>query len=303
MNTFTAHSSVVEDIERWLAHLQHRGCKRRTVRTYRDALMNLNRALLLWGISRTAIIQPETLSIWAAQLTKSGCMPATCDLYIRAVQYWLAWLVEEGFLFSSAAEALPRPKQSRVFGRCPTEADIRRLLAHVAGHDAHSLRDRALLELAYATGARCEEIARLDLSSVILGSRSVILDGKGDKQRSVPLTTTAINALKVYLEKARSDLLCGQKDQPALFIGLPDGQRMATWAIARMVTRRGAEIGLKISPHDIRRAFATHLLNGGASIVHLKDFLGHAGYRHLRHYVKQTPKDMIATVRNSPLNQ
>lgn len=303
MKTPRKTSPIVEDIERWLAHLQNHGRSPRSLNTYRCAFNRLYQFLLWLKIITSNDIRSDHLTAWSAELAKTGLKASTHNLYIRVIQGWLAWQVETGRLFFSPAETLTRPKQARALGRCPTEAQMRRLLARVSGDSIQSCRDRALLELAYATGARCEELVRFDISSLNLSEGYVLLEGKGGKQRTVPLTTAAIVALKAYLGNARPRLLRGREDQPALFIGQRGGHRVATSAVAFMVKRRGAEVGLKISPHDIRRAFATHLLTGGASVAHLKDLLGHAGYSHLHHYLKQAPGNMFTTVKKSPLNQ
>lgn len=294
---------IVEDFESWLAHLQKHGRSMRSLNAYRCAFNRLWQFLHRGRITTSTDIRADHLAAWSARLTKAGMKPSSRGLYIRVVQNWLTWMADGGQLFFNPAEGLLRPKQVNAFGRCPSEVEMRRLLKHVSGDGIQVVRDRALLELAYSTGARCEEIARLDLASLNLGDGSVRLDGKGGKQRVVPLTRTAFISLKSYLENARPRLLRGREDQPALFVGQRGGERMATSAIAFMVRRRGAEVRLKISPHDIRRAFATHLFMGGAGVAHLKDLLGHAGYSHLHHYLKQAPKDMVTTVRKSPLNR
>lgn len=303
MKTPRKSHAVVEEINCWLAHLEKSGRSPRTRRTYLDALTSLVHFLARYRTARPSDIRPVHLLAWCRQLAKSGCVASTINLYVRAAQYWFEWQVETDRLFFNPAAALERPKPARTLGRCPSEEQMRRLLASVSGSDMQSLRDRALLELAYATGARCEELARLDVGSVDLGGRSVVLRGKGGKERVAPLTTAAIIALRVYAKAARPQLLSGCDDQPAYFLGQRAGRRMATSAIAYVVRRRGALAGLVASPHDIRRAFATHLLNAGASLAHLKDLLGHSGYSHLHQYLKQAPNDMLATVRKSRLNQ
>ena len=303
MKTPRKGPAVVEEISRWLSHLEKLGRSPRTVGTYRDALNSLSGFLARKEIAGSSDVRPVHLAAWSRQLGRSGCAASTANLYVRVAQYWFAWLVETDRLFFNPAALLARPKLERTLGRCPSEADMRRLLRSVSGSDVQSLRDRALLELAYSTGGRCEELAHLDTASVDLVRRSVVLHGKGGIERASLLTTEAVIALRAYITTARPQFLRGRGDQTALFVGQRAGRRLATYAIANVVRRRGARVGLVVSPHDIRRAFATHMLNAGANLEYLKDLLGHAGLSHLHHYLKQASTEMLATVRRSPLNQ
>ena len=295
-------SAIMQEVQAWCSHLEHQGRSARTVQTYQAALIDFGRYAARGKIVAPADITPPHLTAWISRLWRTGAKPATVNLYVRVVQGWFDWLVATDRLFLSPAIGLSRPKAIRCFGRCPSLAEMNRLLVAVAGNSMFDLRDRALLEIAYATGARCEELTRLDLTSVNLASRSVVLHGKGGRDRIALLTGPAVAALDLYLASARPKFLRGREDQPALFIGLRAGRRLATAAVAQIVRRRGVRVGLVISPHDIRRAFATHLLNAGAGPAQVRDLLGHVGHGHLHHYLQSSANAALNAARTSVLN-
>ena len=293
----------MNEIEAFLSSLQQKGRSPRTVRVYRTALASLIRFLSRFKRRTLSDIFPKHLVAWQKHLVRTECSAATINLYSRVVQSLFEWQVKADRLFLNPAGSLERPAPGRTLGRCPSAANMKRLLENVSGVSPIDQRDRALLELAYATGARCEEISRIDLTALDLERRTLLVTGKGGDQRVVPLTRAAASAIAAYLKVPRETLLKGRTDQPALFLSQRNGRRLETFAIAGVVSRRGAKVNFVVSPHDFRRAFATHLMMGGASLAHLKDLLGHKDYSHLKAYLRLAPTDFLTAVRNSPLNQ
>jgi site-specific recombinase XerD len=293
----------MNEIEAFLAMLQEKGRSPRTIQVYRAALANLDRFLGRQKCAGLAETFPKHFVRWQKHLVRTKCSAATINLFSRVAHSLLEWLVDSDRLFFNPASSLERPAPGRTLGRCPSATDMKRLLDGVSGDSPIDQRDRALLELAYATGARCEEISQIDLTAVDMGRRTLLVTGKGGDQRVIPLTRAAASAIAAYLKAPRETLLRGRTEQPALFLSQRNGRRLATFAIAGVVRRRGAKVGLVVSPHDFRRAFATHLLQGGASLAHLKDLLGHKDYSHLKAYLRLAPTDFLTAVRNSPLNQ
>lgn len=283
----------------WLAELRALGRSPRTVATYQCALENLSRFL-----TRRCRVDPKDVTTrdieaWRLFLVRDSCQPATVNQFLRTVRGYFQWLSSTGRIFADPTKDVVLPKSPVRLGRCPTEAEMKRLLDGIRGRDPIGRRDRALCELAYASGARLDEMVRLDCGAVDLSGGLVRLLGKGRRDRVVPLTTTAVRALSVYLDRARPRLICHGATETALFLSSRTGERLASAAIAAVVRSRGRKAGMALTPHAIRRAFASHLLRAGAPLVQIKELLGHQSFSHLHHYLRLHPGDLISTARRS----
>ncbi len=291
-----------EDRRCWLERLSILRRSPKTISTYGTALNHLLRFAATHRITRSANIQTADLTAWRHRLHVSGCKPATVDLFLRAAKGWFRWLTETGRVFIDPAAEVESPRIPRTCGRFASEDEMRRLLDGIRGQDALALRDRALLETAYSTAARRSELADLDVSSVDLGNRVLRIRGKGDRERIVPLTNEAVTALDRYLSGARSRLAVGPGER-ALFLSRGGGGRLSAFAVARIIKRRGADTGLDLTPHGIRRAVATHLVRRGAPIYQVKELLGHQSFRHLGRYTLLQTANVIHLLRRSRLNR
>lgn len=208
--------------------------------------------------------------------------PDTVRSKAYTLRGFFAFLVKEGELLYNPA-AQPAKALRRAFERrIPSREEVFRLL-NAPGKGVFGLRDRAILEMFYSTGLRCAELCSLDLADVDRSGGVVwVRRGKGGKDRVVPVGRHALAALRLYLEKARPRLkpLC-----KALFVG-ERGLRLSTsdTAVAVKRARRRACIETPISPHVLRHAFATHLLENGADIRHVQAMLGHESIRTTQEY-------------------
>lgn len=283
----------------WLDSLRLKGRSPSTVANYAAALKNLGGFLILRGKITFASVTPEDLAVWQQSLVTAGLCPGSIDLFVRCVRGYYAWCVETGRMFTDPACTLNPVKFHRPLGICPTEGDMRRWLDSMDGATPIAIRDRALIEVAYATGARLNELSRLDLNALDAANGLLRLFGKGSKERQVPLTTPALRALQVYFKKSRPVLLRGREDVQALWIGNRQGNPLKAQALAYLIERSAAKVGMRLTTHAIRRAFATHLLLGGAHISIIKILLGHTRYWHLRHYLQLSPVQVIDTLRKS----
>jgi integrase/recombinase XerD len=155
--------------------------------------------------------------------------------------------------------------------------EVTRILAAASGPDVLAARDAALLEFLYGTGARISEAVGLDVDEVDIDAGSVLLRGKGSKERIVPVGSYAREALAAYLVRARPDLVIRGRGTPALFLNARGGRlsRQSAWTVLRRAAER-AGIAKEISPHTLRHSFATHLLDGGADVRVVQELLGHA---------------------------
>ena len=187
----------------------------------------------------------------------------------------------EGLTELDVARAVKPPTPSR---RLPKSLTIDEVLALLegAGGDSEadgplSLRNRAMLELLYSTGARISEAVGLDLDDIDTHARSTLLRGKGGKQRLVPIGRPAITALDAYLVRGRPELARRGKGTPAIFLNARGGRlsRQSAWQVLQDAAER-AGITAAVSPHTLRHSFATHLLDGGADVRVVQELLGHA---------------------------
>ena len=157
-----------------------------------------------------------------------------------------------------------------------TRDEVQSLLAQPRGSDPAALRDRALLETMYACGLRASEVIGLTLSEIDLEAGILRAQGKGSKERLVPIGSKAIARLRAYLERARPRLV-GLREEPRVFVNLR-GSGLSRQGLYKIVQRHATTAGLvrKMSPHTLRHTFATHLLAGGCDLRSLQEMLGHA---------------------------
>lgn len=176
-----------------------------------------------------------------------------------------------------AAEVHP-PAAARRLPKALAVSDVLRLLETAGGDDPSCLRDRALLEVLYSTGARISEAVGLDLDDVDTTERTVLLDGKGGKQRLVPVGRPALRALDAYLVRARPAFAAKGRGVPAVFLNARGGRlsRQGAWLVLRAAAERAGLSARQVSPHTLRHSFATHLLEGGADVRVVQELLGHA---------------------------
>lgn len=290
---------IMSEATPWLDAVRQKGRSRSTVTNYAAALKNLGRFLATRGKAALASASPDDLAAWQQSLATAGLHPGSIDIFVRSVRGYYAWCVQTGRMFADPSRTLSLPKFQRPLGVCPSEADMRRWLDSMNGTTPIAIRDRALIEVAYSTGARLHELARLDLTSLDLTNGLLRLYGKGSKERMVPLTTLAVRALQLYFEKSRPVLLRGREDVQALWIGNRQGNPLKAQALGYLIERSSAKVGLQLTSHAIRRAFATHLYRCGAHLAQIKILLGHTTYWHLRHYIKISPMEVIETLRKS----
>ncbi len=284
---------VVEEAGEWLRALSVQGASPKSCAVYRNAVESLG-AHLGEGVS-AAEVTADNLIAWRGALAGRGLSEATLDTYLRAVRSWLGWLEARGSLFLNPAKGMALPRFQPRLLPVPSVAQLRRLLSVPNPATPFGVRNRALLETAYATGARREELVTLDAVAVDLVNGTVRVLGKGRRERVLPLTRPAVSWLSRYTEKARPVLLKGAIDEPALWIDL-HGSRLAPHALDVVVKKsaRAAQVP-GVTPHTLRRACATHLLQGGAHPVFVQQLLGHASMRHLAHYLRMTIAELKAT--------
>jgi integrase/recombinase XerD len=264
----------------FLAHLElERGLSRNTVEAYRSDLQQFGQFLERRHLAPLSVRQAD-LTMFIGELAGSEgsppVAPATLQRKVASLRTFYRYLRRERLLEGDPTAEL-RPPRSR--GRLPTvlsRDEVNRLLAAPTGTSPAALRDRALLETMYACGLRASEAIGLMLADLDLEAGVLIARGKGAKERIVPVGSSALEALRIYLERGRPRLV-GLADEPWVFVN-QRGQGLTRQGLYKVVQRHARTVGLehRMSPHTLRHTFATHLLSGGCDLRSLQEMLGHA---------------------------
>jgi integrase/recombinase XerD len=195
-----------------------------------------------------------------------------------AVRGFHRFALADGLASSDPAGAVKPPSPTKRLPKALPLSDVEAIL-QVAGEPGTtlSLRDRALLEVLYGTGARISEAVGLDVDDLDVVDAVVKLHGKGGKERIVPIGSYALEAVDAYLVRGRPELVATGKGGPAMFLNARGGRlsRQSAWAILVKAAER-AGVTADVSPHTLRHSFATHLLDGGADVRVVQELLGHA---------------------------
>ncbi|PYO82052.1 MAG: site-specific tyrosine recombinase XerD [Gemmatimonadetes bacterium] len=227
-----------------------------------------------------------------------GLSPATIRRQISAVRTYYRFLVGEGRVTRDPSERVESPRQWRRLPSVLTVAEVERLLAAPNTDEPLAIRDRALLELAYATGARVSELVALRLSDILYEDGLARVFGKGSKQRLVPAGRRALGAVALYAREIRPRFDKG-KGRGILFLnarGTPLS-RVGAWTIIKRAARQ-AGLTKHVTPHTLRHTFATHLLEGGADLRAVQEMLGHADLATTQLYT-HVDRDYLRTVHKS----
>ncbi len=213
---------------------------------------------------------------YAAALSERKSAPATVARKLAALRAFYETLREHGEIQANPADLLAAPRRGRDLPSVLAPEEISRLLDRIPAATPLELRDRAIFEIAYASGLRAEELVGLDVTSVDFDAEELRVEGKGSKTRFVPAGEPALRALTRYLERARG-ALAQEPSERALFLS-KSGRRLSTSDIRRRlrVWGRHAAVQGGVHPHALRHSFATHLLEGGADLRSIQELLGHA---------------------------
>jgi integrase/recombinase XerC/integrase/recombinase XerD len=213
---------------------------------------------------------------YAAGLSEAGAAPATVARKLAAIRGLYGFLVRTERAGQNPAELVSSPKRAEKLPQVLTAEQMRSLLERIPAHTPLQLRDRAMLELAYSCGLRCEEIVNLDQGALDFETEQLRVIGKGSKERILPVGEPAQRALQRYAERGRRALATDPRER-ALFLS-KSGRRLSNSDVTRRLGlwTREAAMAAGVSPHSLRHSFATHLLEGGADLRTIQELLGHA---------------------------
>ncbi|MCG7255152.1 site-specific tyrosine recombinase XerD [Corynebacterium hadale] len=286
--------------ERWLTHLiVERGVSTHTESNYRRDVNRYLTWLVRAGITDLAAVSALDVEAYVADLRRGvdGTKPLATSSVARALVVARGlhkFGVAEGVLPRDVAAEVAPPQQGEQLPDTLSVAEVESLLDSCAGDTPVGVRDRALLELLYATGARVSEVLALnvdDASELEPGAGVLTVTGKGNKQRLVPVGSHAQDALQAYLVRVRPSFATGKSH--ALFLNTRGGalSRQSAWTAIKQAAER-AGVHKDISPHTLRHSFATHLLEGGADVRTVQELLGHASVTTTQIYTHVTAENL-----------
>lgn len=258
--------------EKWLS--TEKRAASNTLSSYmRDVRQFLN-YLSAEGTAPEQADQP-VLEKYAKHLTAQGKSLATVTRSIASLKSFYNYLMVEGYVNCNPAKSITLTRAERKLPQILTSKEVDLFLEQPECNDAKGYRDKAMLELLYATGIRVSELINLDLNNLNLSASMIRCESRG-KERMIPLYPSAVRALTVYVEKIRPQMV-ERPDEPALFVNL-SGRRMSRQGFWKIIKFYQEKAGIKkdITPHTLRHSFAAHLLENGADLRSIQEMLGHA---------------------------
>ncbi|WP_066462999.1 site-specific tyrosine recombinase XerD [Sanguibacter suarezii] len=290
-------------LQEYLDHLTiERGRSANTVAAYRRDLSRyiayLDSLELALDAVTTQVVEDYVVVVRTGSDGGAPLAAGSAARSLAALRGWHGFLVDEGHATHNPAHGIRPPAQGKRLPKAISTHEVERLLeAAGTGDGPGPLRDRALLELLYSTGARISEAVNLDVDDLDLtpGTAAVRLFGKGSKERVVPVGSYAVVALDAYMVRARPELAGAGRGTPAVFLNTRGARlsRQSAWAILRASAElAGLPESAHVSPHTLRHSFATHLLSGGADVRVVQELLGHASVTTTQIYTMVTADAM-----------
>lgn len=274
-------ASMRKSLDEFLSFLAvEKGSSANTVAAYRNDLQQLADFIgTRPGTNGWQVLNRSTIQDFILDLKQRGYSESTVARKVAAVRSFFAFLSAEGAIQTNPTEGLSSPRVGKTLPKAISPNEVDELLEQPSRRNTpEAKRDRAMLELLYATGMRVTELVSLDLANLNLDPRSpyVRCMGKGAKERTIPIHDQAVEALVAYLEEGRP-FLVRTRNEPALFVNRR-GERLTRqgfWLILKGYAK-AANLSSDITPHTLRHSFATHMLRGGMPLRNVQEMLGHA---------------------------
>ena len=246
-----------------------------TLRNYRSDLRDFARYMEQQEGVTPLEVDRQSFRRYLASARDSGIVTASLTRKVSTIRNFYRFLVREGHLESNPLAGVSAPKRERRLPTILTKEHLTNLIQAADEQTPQGLRNRAILELIYAAGVRLSEVVGLNLDQLNLSERTLIVRGKGNKERMVLIGAPAEQALRRYLAQGRPKLASGETT--ALFLNR-EGKRLSGRSVQQIVRRHALRAGLdeRVHPHLLRHSFATHLLDGGAELRVVQELLGHA---------------------------
>ena len=267
-------SSLQPLIDRYLEHLaSQRGLSPVTIKNYRRNLSEFIALLTLKQITNWTDLDSHTVRLMVKDLNKKGIKARSIATKLSALRSFLSYLVQFEYLTHNPAKGVAAPKLDKPLPKNISVDEVFQLL-DINEDDPLSIRDQCMMELMYSSGLRLSELVAINLADIKLAAKEVIVTGKGSKQRLLPITESAVKAVKGWLKIRPDFCIAGEK---ALFVS-----KLKKRISERNVQDRMAQWGLKqslpshINPHKLRHSFATHMLESSGNLRAVQTLLGHA---------------------------
>jgi integrase/recombinase XerD len=288
-------------IDQFLTYLQVvKNCSENTTSAYQNDLMQFLQ-FASGTITAWDQVTKRTLVAYIRSLQERKYASSTVARKVAAVKSFFHFMLDQKILGDDPTATLDSPKVKKRLPQILTPQDIESLLAQpLHSDDSKAVRDKAFLELLYATGMRVSELVSMDVGDVDTEGQTVRCSSRGNQQRLLPISERAKDALKRYLERARSDLV-KDPEQEALFLNHRGRRltRQGLWLIIKGYVE-AANLGIDVTPHTLRHSFATHLLNGGAELREVQRLLGHANISTTQIYTEINQADESSEAEDVP---
>jgi len=266
---------MTDEIQKFIRYMKEvRRTSENTAVSYERDLKKLSQYFADHGIQNVEQVTHTGLNSYILFLEKQGRKPSTISRNIASLKAFFQYLHKDGYVKQNAAEELKAPKVEKKAPAILSEEDTMRLLEQAKGNSPKELRDRAMLELLYATGIRVSELISLELTDINL-QMEYITCRDGGKERIIPFGTVARQALEQYLKEGRAAL--SKEDGRYLFTNC-SGQAMSRQGFWKLIKSYGKKAGItgELTPHTLRHSFAVHLVSNGADIRSVQEMLGHS---------------------------
>ena len=274
-----------------------RGASPETLRNYASDLRQLRTFLVSARLVEDpvdpAMLTADLIRAYLQWLDRKGEKKTSLARKLACIRSLYRYLIRMGLVSRNPVEDLRTPKQPKFLPRVLTKDDAAALMAFPDGGAISSLRDRALLEALYSTGARVSELVALNVEDLHQSEGVVRLRGKGRKERIVPIGDVAVRAIKTYRDSLPHPRVGTARSVP-VFLNHRGG-RLTTRSVARIVARYSSRLGGgSVSPHTLRHSFATHLLDEGADLRAIQEMLGHASLNTTQKYTHVATDQLMA---------
>ena len=286
-------------LKEYLSYLElEKNLSKNTVASYKNDLSSFLRFLAELKIDDPSKIESRILLDFFSNLEKAGLTSSSAARYFSSLKGFLNYLFSNNYIKSNPIEKVNPPKLGKSLPGVLSFPEIDKILSMPDTSDTLGIRDKSILEVFYACGLRISELISLKLSDLFLSEDMIRVIGKGSKERIVPIGSSAIEWIQVYLTKSRPLLQKKMKSENYLFLN-SRGTKLSRMGVWKLVDKYVKQAGIEkpAHPHTFRHSFATHLIEGGADLRAVQEMLGHADisttqiYTHIdREFIKQVHK-------------